>query len=128
LRLRGDALLPVLDFLSGTPSRSILSNSSVSCFVLRICRSHDPEYPTLDRSDFLLFRRQRRFKKAFQRTALVCPLQPCCYRVGGLLVAVSAIPRKEYSLMTLPELCGLVTPGVADFSTGAMGILHRPDR
>src|ERR1039458_8907575 len=60
LRLRGDALLPVLDFLSGTPSRSILSNSSVSCFVLQICHSHDPEYPPLDISDLTLFGRQRR--------------------------------------------------------------------
>ena len=42
LRLRGNAILPDLDFLSGTPSRSILSNSSVSCLVLRICRSTAP--------------------------------------------------------------------------------------
>jgi hypothetical protein len=50
-----------------------------------------PEYPPLDISDLTLLRRQRRIEKAFQRAALVGPMELGSEGGGGLLVAALAI-------------------------------------
>jgi hypothetical protein len=45
LRLRDDTLLPVLDFLSGTPSGSFLSNSSANREYIRLQPKGKMEIP-----------------------------------------------------------------------------------
>jgi hypothetical protein len=54
--------------------------------------SNDPENPPLNSSNTSLFRRQSQIERAIQRAALVFPLQPCRSGIGGMFIAISAIP------------------------------------
>jgi hypothetical protein len=78
--------------------------------------------PHLDRSDFLLPRRQRRIPVAPEGAVLVSPLQPRLHGVGRLRVPVLATLGKSPRRGRFQNRAACSPPGVADISTGVMGI------
>jgi hypothetical protein len=58
-------------------------------------RLHHSQYPSFDRRDPSLLRRQWRIPVAPEGAVLVCPLQPRSHGVGRLLIPVTVIPHRS---------------------------------